>query len=246
MSVLRDALSAAQRGRPQVVAIVGEPGVGKSRLVHEFVHSDQTSNWLVVESNSASYGQATPYLPVIELLKNYFKIGARDTSRAIRENVTGRLLTLDPALQALIPPLLHLLDALPDEHPFRSLDPAQHRQATYSAISQVLVAENRLQPVVAVFEDLHWNDSLTLGLLNELVTAIKDTRLLLLVSYRPEHQDDWKNRPNYRRLRLDPLPEESVAELLQGSRRRSSRGSAANIASPSRSRASTCRQPSRP
>ena len=215
MSLLRDALAAAEHARPQVVAIVGEPGVGKSRLVHEFVHSRQTSNWLVVESNSASYGQATPYLPVIELLKNYFKIDAGDTDRAIREKVTGRVLTLDAAMHALVPPLLHLLDALPEDHPFRSLDPAQHRQATYAAISRILVAENRLQPVVAVFEDLHWNDSLTLGLLNELVTGVKDARLLLIVSYRPEHQDDWRNRPNYRRIRLDPLPEENVVELLQ-------------------------------
>ena len=214
MSILRDALAAAERGRQQVIAIVGEPGVGKSRLVHEFVHSPQTSSWLVIESNSASYGQATPYLPIIELLKNYFKIDAGDTERAIREKVTGRVLTLDPSMQALIPPLLHLLDALPEEHPFRSLDPVQHRHATYVAISQIVLAESRLQPVVAVFEDLHWNDSLSLGLLNELVTSIRDARVLVVVSYRPEHHDDWKNRPNYRRLKLDPLPEDDVAELL--------------------------------
>jgi class 3 adenylate cyclase/tetratricopeptide (TPR) repeat protein len=216
MDELRGALSRARHGEPQVVAVVGEPGVGKSRLVHEFVHSRQTSGWLVVESNSASYGQATPYLPVIELLKNYFKVDLRDNARTIQEKVTGKLFTLDPALQAFIPPLLHLLDSLPEEHAFRSLDPVQHRQATYAAISQILLAENRLQPVIAVFEDLHWNDSLTLGLLNALVTATTDARLLLLVSYRPEHQDDWKDRANYRRLKLEPLGQESVAELLEG------------------------------
>jgi len=215
MAVLREVLSRAQGKNAQVVAIVGEPGVGKSRLVHEFLHSRQTSSWLVIESNSASFGRATPYLPVIELLKNYLKIDGRDSSRTIREKVTGRLLTLDPSLQAAIPAVLHLLDALPEEHPFRTLDPLQHRQATYRAISEILVAENRIQPVIAVFEDLHWNDSLTLGLLNGLVMAIRDARLFLIVSYRPEHQDEWQDQANYQRLRLQPLPQESTDELLQ-------------------------------
>ncbi|HEU4371812.1 MAG TPA: AAA family ATPase, partial [Methylomirabilota bacterium] len=216
MTVLHEAMTRALDGRGQVVALVGEPGVGKSRLVHELVHSHHTADWLVVESNSISYGHATPYLPVIELLRNYFKVNARDSTRSIREKVTGKVLTLDPSLQDAIPPVLDLLDALYEEHPFRSLDPLQHRQATYEAVTRLLLHENRVQPVVVVFEDLHWNDSLTLGLLNELVVAVQSARVLLLVSYRPEYQDEWRSRPNYRLVHLDPLTGESVDELLQG------------------------------
>ena len=215
MGVLRDALARAGEGRGQIVAVVGEPGVGKSRLVHELVHSEHTAAWLVLESNSASYGQATPYLPLIELLKGYFRIEAGDSTRAIREKVTGKFLTLDATLQDAIPPVLDLLDALYDDHPFASLDPLQRRQSTYQAIARLVASAQRAQPVVVVFEDLHWNDSLTLGLLTELAATTRDARVLLLVSYRPQFEDEWRGLANYQQLRLEPLGGESVTELLQ-------------------------------
>src|SRR5439155_5488352 len=86
---------------------------------------------------------------------------------------------------------------------------------TYQAVVRLLLSESRVQPVVAIFEDLQWNDSLSLGLLNELVLGARDARLLLVVSYRPEFRDEWRSRPNYRQLRLDPLASESLAEFLQ-------------------------------
>lgn len=212
---LTQALDHARGGHGQVVAVVGEPGMGKSRLIHEFVHSLRTKDCLVLETNSASYGHAASYLPVIELLRHYyFKISQRDNAKSIREKVTEKILALDPSLQDVIPPLLDLLDALDAGHPFQSLDPLQHRQHTYQAITRLLLRENHVQPVVAVFEDLHWNDSLTLGLLNEIVVNARDARLLLLVSYRPEFHDDWKGRPNYRNLRLEPLASTSLSTLL--------------------------------
>src|SRR5262249_4951907 len=109
----------AGQGHGQVVAIVGEAGVGKSRLVREFLHSQHTADWLVLESNSVSYGRATPYLPVIELLRHYFQISVHDSTRSIREKVTGKILTLDAALHDAIPPMLDLLDALDDDNPCR-------------------------------------------------------------------------------------------------------------------------------
>src|SRR5437773_7859665 len=97
---LRRALTLAQDGRGQLVALVGEPGVGKSRLVYEFTHSHRTQDWLILEAGSMSYGKATSYLPVIHLLKAYFKVHDRETQREIREKVTGKLLTLDRALES--------------------------------------------------------------------------------------------------------------------------------------------------
>jgi class 3 adenylate cyclase/tetratricopeptide (TPR) repeat protein len=212
---LRRVQNLAGRGRGQVVAIIGEAGVGKSRLVREFVHSNCTADWLVLESKSAPYGRASPYLPVIELLKDYFKLSAEDSTRSIREKVTGKILGLDQALQDAVPPLLDLLDSLDEDHPFRSLDLVQRRQSTSQAVVRLLLSESRLQPVVAVFEELHWNDSLSLSLLNEVVVAAQDSRLLLVVCYRPEYRDQWRNRPNYHQLHLDPLTSESLAEFLQ-------------------------------
>jgi class 3 adenylate cyclase/tetratricopeptide (TPR) repeat protein len=205
----------AGQGHGQVVAIVGEAGVGKSRLVHEFVHSRHAAGWLVLEADSVSYGRATPYLPVIGLLRNYFKISAQDSRRSIREKVTERILALDQLLMDVIPAVLDLLDSLDESDPFRALDLVRHRQYTYQAVVRLLLSESRVQPVVVVFEDLHWNDSLSLGLLSELVVSVQDARLLLVVSYRPEYRDEWKNRPNYRQIRLDPLASEGLAQFLQ-------------------------------
>jgi predicted ATPase/class 3 adenylate cyclase len=204
----------ADRGHSQVVAIVGEAGVGKSRLVQEFLHSHHTADWLVLESNTVSYGRATPYLPIIELLKRYFKINVDDSTRAIHQKISDSVLTVDRALQDSLPPLLDLLDALDDEHPFRSLDPMLHRQQTYRAVTQLLLSETRMQPVVAVIEDLHWNDALSLGLLDELVVSAQNARLLLIVTYRPDYRDEWRNRPNYHQLRLNPLASKSLEKLL--------------------------------
>jgi tetratricopeptide (TPR) repeat protein len=212
---LRRAQQLAARGQGQVVALVGEAGVGKSRLVREFVHSQNTVECLVLESKSVSYGRATPYLPVIELLRDYFNVNIHDSTQSIRERMTGKVLALDASLQDTIPPMLDLLDALDPDDPFRSLDLAQRRQSTYQAVVRLLLRESRVRPVIAVFEDLHWHDSLSLGLLSELVVAAQHARLLLVVSYRPEYRDEWRNRPNYRQIRLDPLASESLAEFLQ-------------------------------
>ena len=163
----------ADQGHGQVVAIVGEAGVGKSRLVHEFVHSRNTADWLILESGSVSYGRATPYLPVIGLLKNYFKINAQDSTQLIRKKVGERILALDRSLQDAIPPVLDLLDALDENDPFRSLDLVRRRQYTYQAVVRLLLSESHVQPCVVVFEDLHWNDPLSLGLLSELVVACR-------------------------------------------------------------------------
>jgi class 3 adenylate cyclase/tetratricopeptide (TPR) repeat protein len=215
LEALRSAQQIAGRGQGQVVAIVGEAGVGKSRLVQEFVQSPHAEGWLVLESNSASYGPATPYQPVIELLRHYFKISGQDSTRSIREKVAERILTLDPALQEAIPPVLDLLDSLEGDHPFRSLDLVEHRRCTYQAVVRLLLSESRARPVIAVFEDLHCSDSLSLGLLNELVLSAQSARLLLMVNYRSHHRDEWGNRPNYCQIRLHPLASENLGNFLQ-------------------------------
>jgi len=202
-------------GHGQVLAMVGEPGVGKSRLIYEFVHSHRTEGWLVLESASVSYGQATPYFPVIDLLKRYAHVEEHDDTRTIRAKVMGQVLTLDEALQDAIPALLALLDAFPEDSPFQKLDPLQRRQRTLDALKRVLLRESRAQPLVLVFEDLHWIDFETQALLDTLVESLPTAHLLLLVNYRPEYQHGWGGKTYYTQLRLDPLVPASAEELLQ-------------------------------
>src|SRR5262249_40483345 len=134
LAALQQALERAGAGHGQVVAVVGEAGVGKSRLVYEFVHSHHTPGWLVLESASVSYGKATPYFPVIDLFKRYSHVEEHDDTRTIRAKVTGQVLTLDPALQDAVPALLSLMDALPEDSPFLKLDPPQRRLRTLDAL----------------------------------------------------------------------------------------------------------------
>jgi class 3 adenylate cyclase/tetratricopeptide (TPR) repeat protein len=212
---LQQALVQAGAGHGQVVALVGEAGVGKSRLVYEFVHSHHTSGWLVLESASVSYGKATPYFPVIDVLKHYSHVEERDDTRTIRSKVTGQVLTLDPALQDTVPALLALLDAVPEDSPFLALEPPQRRQRTLDALKRVVLRESQEQPLLLVFEDLHWIDAETQALLHSLVESLPTARLLLLVNYRPEYQHGWGSKTYYTQLRLDLLPPVRAEEFLR-------------------------------
>ena len=212
---LRKALELAGAGHGQVTGVVGESGVGKSRLFYEFIHSHRTQGWLIVESGSVSYGKATPYLPLLDLLKMYFKIHDRDNQREIREKITGKLLTLDESLKATLPAFLALLDLAVEDQQWQALDPPQKRQRTMDACKRLLLRESQAQPLLLVFEDLHWLDSETQSVLDSLVESLPTARLLLLVNYRPEHQHNWASKTFYSQLRLDPLPTESAEELLR-------------------------------
>jgi len=215
LDVLKAAAQEAAHGHGQIVALVGEPGVGKSRLVWEFSRSDALAGWLVLESRSVSYGRATAYRPVRDLLKQFFAIEDRDDGRAIYDKVTTRVLGLDRLLEETTPPILALLGALPDASPFLRLDPSERRHRTLDAIRRLVVRESRVQPLLLIFEDLHWIDSETQAVLDTLVESLPAARILLVVNYRPEYQHGWGSRSYYRQLRVDPLAPETADELLR-------------------------------
>jgi class 3 adenylate cyclase/tetratricopeptide (TPR) repeat protein len=214
METLRRAVERAGSGHGQVVGVVGEPGVGKSRLFWEFTHSHRTHGWLVLDSGSVSYGRATPYLPVIDLLKGYFKVQDRDGHREVREKVIGKLLTLDRSLEPTVPAFLALLDVPEPDPEWKALEPAQRRQRTLEAVKRLLLRENQVQPLLLIFEDLHWIDGETQGLLDSLIESLPGAPVLLLVNYRPEYQHAWGGKSYYNQLRLNALAAESAGELL--------------------------------
>jgi class 3 adenylate cyclase/tetratricopeptide (TPR) repeat protein len=211
---LRRAHQLAEDGHGQVVAVVGEAGVGKSRLLYEFAHSHRLQRWLALESASVSHGKATSFLPVIDLLKGYFKIQQRDSVREIREKVTGKLAILGEARQPTLAALLSLLDVPVDDPAGQSVDPADRRQRTLDAVKRLLLREAQEQPLLVIFEDLHRIDVETQVLLDALVESLGSARVLLLVNYRPEYQHTWGNKSSYSQVRLDALSAASAGELL--------------------------------
>ena len=227
LEALTRALTRTRDGHGQVIAVAGEPGVGKSRLFWELTYSvrhpgtrgtgalgSAPRDWLVLETSSVSYGKAIPYQPVIALLRGYFQLSDQDDIRTINEKVTGKVLALDRALEPCLSALLSLLGAPPDEPAWQALDPPQRRQQTMDAVRRLLVRESRVQPLLLIVEDLHWVDGETETLLGGIIESLPIARILLLVNYRLEYSHNWGNKTYYAQLRIDPLPPESADALL--------------------------------
>jgi predicted ATPase len=153
-------------------------------------------------------------LPVIELLKSYFKLSENDTHRDIREKLTGKLFTLDRVLEPTLPGLLSLLDFPVEDPQWSTLDPRQRRQRTLDALKRLFLREAQIQPLLLVFEDLHWIDTETQSFLDGLVESLPGARVLLLVNYRPEYSHGWGSKTYYTQLRLDTLQTGSASEML--------------------------------
>ncbi|HEV8718502.1 MAG TPA: adenylate/guanylate cyclase domain-containing protein [Candidatus Binatia bacterium] len=213
MDHLKHAFAQAKNNHGQIVGVMGEPGVGKSRLFHEFKLLSQRG-CLVLETFSVSHGKASPYLLLIDLLKNYFQITLQDDERKRREKVTGKVLTLERSLEDTLPYLFALLGLLEPTSPLVQMDPQMRKRRTFEAIKRLLVRESLNQPLLLIFEDLHWLDSETQAFLLLLSESIATARILLLVNFRPEYRHEWSNKTYYTQLRLDPLGQEDAQELF--------------------------------
>ncbi len=215
MAELRRGLARARTGHGQVVTLVGGPGVGKTRLFYEFTRQARADGCLILEGSAASYLAATPYQPLIDLLKAYFEIEEQDTPQTVLDRVTARVLALDERLRDAVAPILWLFDVLPESDPLRALEPPQRRARTLDALKHLLLRQSREQPLLLVLENLHWLDTETQALLDTLIESLPASRILLLVSYRPEYQHAWGSRSYYTQLPVEPLPPPSTAALLR-------------------------------
>ena len=210
---LDKALELARGGHGQIVAAMAEAGVGKSRLFYEFKTRRQ-AECVVLEAFSFSHGKASAYLPVVDLLKTYFRIADRDDERTRREKVTGKVLALDRALEDTLPHLFALLGIPIGEAGLEGMDPSIRRRRTREAVKSLIVRESLNQPLMLIFEDLHWVDAESEALLQLLADSIGTAQILMMVNYRPEYRHNWGNKSYYTQLRLDPLGPENAAELL--------------------------------
>ncbi|PYV80935.1 MAG: hypothetical protein DMG05_30775, partial [Acidobacteria bacterium] len=223
-------------GRGQIFSMVGEPGMGKSRLVYEFIHSHVPPDWRVFEAPSVSYGKAAPYFPVIELIRRYFDISEGEEIESIREKIIDHVLKLDEMVKDAIPPILALVGALPDYkdgrprsygsnggqqnvldsiQKFKDMEPQQRRRHTFEALKRVMIRESQKQPLLLVFEDLHWIDNETQAFLDNLVESLPMARMLLLVNYLPGYNHNWADKTYYTQVRIDALQSTNAEELLR-------------------------------
>jgi class 3 adenylate cyclase/tetratricopeptide (TPR) repeat protein len=213
METLQHAGEQAKAGRGQIVAVVAEPGVGKSRLFHEFKAKNQ-SRWMVLEAFSVSHGKASAYLPVLDMLHSYFDIRSEDDARKRREKVAGKITVLEGSLEDTLPYLFALLGIVEGTDPLAQMDANVRKRRTLEAIRRTLLRESLNQPLIVMFEDLHWIDESTQEFLNLLADSLANAKILLLVNYRPEYSHQWGSKTYYTQLRLDPLGKESADEML--------------------------------
>ena len=221
---LRAVLGRARAGQGQIAALVGEPGVGKSRLVWEMTRTqavngtataEPAAHWQVLETCSVSYGTSTPYLPITSLLRAWGRIEPRDDPATVAEKLTAHLRALDPALESVRAALLALLDAPVEDAAWQSLEPPRRRSQTIDAVKRLLLRESQARPLLLVFEDLHWLDAESQALLDELAESLPTYPIFMLVTYRPEYRHEWGSKSFYTQVRVDALPPASAEELLR-------------------------------
>jgi class 3 adenylate cyclase len=216
LAVLQEAAAQAADGRGQMVALVGDAGMGKSRLLHEFLESPGMRTWTVRVTAASPHGTTSPYLPLKQLLRRVIDVAADGDSRDVGERLDTHLSQLDPALRVLRSPLRALLDLDPEDDRWAALQPGTRRRQTVDAIRELVMYRARDAPLLLLVEDLHWLDEETQNVLDRLVDAIGVARLLLLVTYRPEYRHPWNGKSYFVAQRVGPIPERQVADLLDG------------------------------
>ncbi|HET6997028.1 MAG TPA: adenylate/guanylate cyclase domain-containing protein [Solirubrobacterales bacterium] len=215
MAVLDQALAEAERGEGAAVGIVAEPGIGKSRLCHEFAERCRERSVEVFECQAQAHARSIPFMPVLQMLRSYFGIVDGDPERIVREKIAGRTLLLDPGFADELPLLFDFLGVPDPERPLPQLSAEARHRALRGAVCRLVRAPNRRQTMVALVEDLHWMDEGSATLLGELISSVEGTQTLAIVNFRPEYDAEWAGAPTYRGISLEPLGPDDTREMLR-------------------------------
>jgi class 3 adenylate cyclase/tetratricopeptide (TPR) repeat protein len=215
MDALTESLERAKGGDGGVVGIVAEPGVGKSRLCHEFAERARGSGIEVFEAQAQAHGREIPFMPVLQMLRSYFGIADADPERIVREKIAGRALLLDPDFVEDLPVLFDFLGVPDPDRPAPQLSAEARQRALRGIVCRLVRAPNRRAPIVTVIEDLHWIDEGSAAMLGDLFGAVGGTQTLVVVNFRPEYTRGWSGPPNYREISLEPLGPTDTRELLR-------------------------------
>lgn len=214
MGLLEAALERSKQGDGGAVGVVAEPGVGKSRLCHEFAERARREGIDVYEAQAQPHGAETPFMPVLQLLRSYFGILDSDQERIVREKIAGRVLLLDHSFVDDLPLLFDFLGVPDPDRPLPQLSAEARQRALQGLVCRLVRAPNRREPIVAVIEDLHWLDEPSKALLAELLSAVAGTKTLVVVNYRPESVAGKPEVDGYTQIRLEPLGPDDTQELL--------------------------------
>ena len=215
LSVLLDRMADVEAGHGQVVGILGEPGVGKSRLLLELTCADVTRRWRVLSVGALSYATTTPFLVTSELLRRVFGIEDTDDPARVEARVVTTIRTEYVELEADLPPLLAVLDMPIVDDAWGCLDARQRHQRILDAVRRLLLVASRRQPLLLVIEDMHWIDTATQAVLDALVESLQGARIVLLITYRPEYRHSWGSKTYYSQVRVDPLSPDGAGTLLR-------------------------------
>jgi class 3 adenylate cyclase/tetratricopeptide (TPR) repeat protein len=215
MPALMEVYEKAKSGSGQVVGIVGEAGVGKSRLLLEFRNRTIQDQYTYLEGRCLHYGGAMVYLPVLDILRSYFEIKEEDREYVIKKKINDKTLELDEKLTSVIPPFQDLLSLEVDDEEYVKLEPKQKREKTFEAIRDLLIRLSQDKPLVVAIEDLHWIDKTTEEFIDYLIGWLASSPILLILLYRPEYTHQWGSKSYYSKLGLSQLTPKSSAELVQ-------------------------------
>jgi class 3 adenylate cyclase/tetratricopeptide (TPR) repeat protein len=214
MAVFDKAFERADRGEGGAIAVVAEPGVGKSRLCLEFAERCRERGVEVFEAQAQSHGKSTPFMPVLQLMRSYFGIADSDNDRIARERVAGRSLLLEPELADSLPLLFDFLGIPDPDRPVPPMSAEARQRLLGDIVCRLVNASDRRATIVLVIEDLHWMDEASNMMLDGMVAEVENTQTLAIVNYRPEYSPAW-SPSSYRQVALEPLGEEDTVELLR-------------------------------
>jgi class 3 adenylate cyclase/tetratricopeptide (TPR) repeat protein len=214
MHVLESALARAREGHAQVIGIVGDAGLGKSRLCYEFLERCRAQGLMTYETTGVAHGKAIPFLPVLRLFRSFYGITDQDSAATARERIAGRLLLLDERLRDSLPLNFEFMGVPDPENPAPRMDPEGRQRQMFDIVRRVVQARGQKETTITLLEDLHWFDGGSAVFLEPLLDAVMGTRALVLVNFRPEYQAPWMGRSSYQQLPLAPLGADAIRELL--------------------------------
>jgi predicted ATPase len=195
--------------------MMGEAGVGKSRLLFEFSRSMESNDITYLEGRCIHYGETLPYYPFIEVLKKFCRIEDTDDEAAYRQKLKDNILGLDPTFEAALPFLEDLLSLKVEDKAYVRMEPDQRRWKTIDAVKNLLIKQSQKKPLILAIEDLHWIDKSSEELLSRLIEGIANAKILILCLYRPEYRHPWAGLSHYQRLGLTQLTLKSSSELVE-------------------------------